>query len=191
MRFSKAIKLLLKVMLVVVWLIIGWNIAIFGWLVCQGPDNTYILDSNYVLWNWPGALMRLEPVRLDNEDTIDYINVLARSVSVTRIAVLDTFIVGKAGDAWFAVNRKTHRVWYPYSSPEALKSASGVTFSASQLRASRPWSRLVISPYTKVVLPLIALLVVVPVVGFRWTGRILRMPFKYVPAAMKKRRQAH
>ncbi|MHC4602777.1 MAG: hypothetical protein ACYS6W_05535 [Planctomycetota bacterium] len=108
---------------------------------------------------------------------VEYIDPL-KDYDVNAIAVLDKFIIGRASNGWFAINRETHKVLYPYESKEKLKSEAMVIFSDSDLTTSRPWSRMVIHLRTKVALPLIALLFSVPLIGFRRTGRVLKFPFK-------------
>ena len=159
----------------------------FAWLVCQGPDSTFILDSNYQLWKWPGSLMRLKPTYWDDIKTmgVEYIDPL-KDYDVNAFAVLDKFIVGKARKGWFAINRETHKVWYPYTSQEQLKSAAGVVFSDSHLTTTLPWSRMVVHLRTKIALPLIWLFFAVALIGFRRTGRGIKFACKWAQKLVKK-----
>ncbi len=180
-------KLIITVVFKMVWLGIWLLVSDFAFLVCQSPDPTYILDSNYQLWNWPGTLIRLKPADWEDDPiAIRYVNPLDVRRDIKAFAVLEKFIVGRTSDGWFAINKETHEIWYPHKSQEALRVASGVTFYDPQLTTSRPWSRMVIHLHTKVALPLIALLFSVPLIGFRRTGRILKFPFKWVHGLIKK-----
>lgn len=186
MKFSKLIiTFILKTFCLIIWLVVSG----FAFIVCQAPDTTYILDPNYQLWKWPGKLIRLEPVYWDdnNDVGVRYIHPLGfRSSDAKVFAVLDKFIVGVTSEGWFAINRDTHEVWYPHKSQEDLKEASGVAFSESELKTSRPLARMVIYLRTKVVLPLIALFFIICLVGIRRIGRLVVSPFNYVCRALKK-----
>ena len=177
-------RLIIKMVLVVVWLMT----SAFAFLVCQGPDGTYILDSNYQLWKWPGAIIRLKPVYYwsdKDDESIEYVNPLKhhKHGRVNAFAVLDEFIIGKAPEKWFAINRKTHAVWYPYKSQQELESATGIVFSDLKLTTSLPWSRMVIYSSTKVTQLLIALFFGVCLIGIR---RIRGLIFKYSCGVRKK-----
>jgi len=186
MPFAGVAIKMVKVVLLVLWLIIWLNVSVFAWLVCQGPDEGYRIDSDYVLWNWPGTLIRLKPGRYNNEQIIEYVDVLQSPRKVIALGVVGDFVVGKTTDGWFAVNRENHRVWHPYSSQAELKAVVGLEFSDSEVKPSRPWSRLIISSHTKIVFPLIILLFGIPLIGLRRLGRILKLPFKRGWRAKKK-----
>ncbi len=175
MRF---VRIIFKVMVKMFWLFAWLIVCGFALLVCEGPEQMYILDPNYQLWRWPGTLIRLEPPPT-GEIGFEYINVLETDSRINAFAVLDEFVVGKTTDGWFAVNRETHRVWYPYPLQEALESACGVVFSDLQLTTSWPWSRVIISSHTKVILPLITLLFCTPLIGFRRIRRSFNFLIKW------------
>jgi len=184
MRFTKiAFTVSYKALLLFVCLFVSG----FAWLVCQAPDSTFILDSDYVLWHWPGRLMRLKPTYWDDIKVmgVEYIDPL-RDYDVNSFAVIDEFIVGRARRGWFAINRQTHEVWYPYESQEELKSAANVVFSDSDLTTTLPWSRMVIHLRTKIALPSIWLFFAIALIGFRRSGRSIKFLCKPVQKLVKK-----
>ena len=184
----KVAKLIVTLIFKALCLVICIAVSGFALIVCQAPDTTYILDSNYQLWNWPGTLIRLVPVHWnDNNDVgVRYINPLDVRSDVKVFAVLEKFIVGVTSEGWFSINRETHEVWYPYKSQGDLKEASGVAFSESELKNSRPLTRMVIHLRTKVMLILIALFFSIPLIGFKRIWRTLKFPFKPAEKAIKK-----
>lgn len=176
-------KLTASLIYKVVWLFFLLIVSIFTLLVCEGPDRTYILDSNYRLWNWPGTLIRIKTRYEDDTHNfgVEYICPLGSASEVNAFALFDEFIVGRTTDNdWFALNRKTYKVWYPYKSQQKLRLDAGVEFSNSDLRTSRPWNLMIVHLRTKIILPLIALFFIIALVGFKRTGRILKFPFKGV-----------
>lgn len=158
-------------------------IAVSGlaWIVCQGVTQVYNLDSNYFLEGWPGWIVKLDRLNKTRTYVLDF------ESAVGKFAVLDNFIIGKTYmGRWFAINRKTHKVWYPYESKKELESTAGVTFSDSQLITSFPWSRLVVHLRTTIALPLIWLFFATALIGFRRTGRGIKLACKWAQKLVKK-----
>jgi hypothetical protein len=169
-------KGIMKLVYVCLWMVV----SAFAWILCQGLDQPYRLDSNYYLAGWPGWVVKLDRTNKTRTYVLDF------ESEVEGFAVLDKFVIGKTYKGrWFAINRNTHEVWFPYSSQDTLKAASGVVFSDSQLMTSRPWSRLYVAPRTTVALSIIALFFGVCLIGIRRTGRTVKSAFKWERGLIK------
>ena len=180
------IKLLKKITViycVILWIYLWFLLISLGSLFARGPDAHFILDENYQLWDWPGTLIRVEIVEFENKPEKDYEGVLEPHGLVDAFAVLDKFIMGKTvGSEWFAVDRQTHKVWYPYSSKEELQREADVSFSDSVLITSFPRSYVHVPRLGKILVLVIhtffavtlAVFLLCALIGFRRVGRGLK-----------------
>jgi hypothetical protein len=155
-------KGIMKLVYVCLWMVV----SAFAWILCQGLDQNYRLDSNYYLAGWPGWVIKLDRTNKTRTYVLDF------ESAVEGFAVLDDFVIGKTYKGrWFAINRNTHEVWFPHVSAENLKAASGALFSHSQLTTSRPWPRMIIHTRTKIVLLLILCFFSIALIGVSKTKR--------------------
>ncbi|MHC4735415.1 MAG: hypothetical protein ACYTDW_13295, partial [Planctomycetota bacterium] len=106
---------------------------------------------------------------------------------VTAIYVDSIWIFGKTSIHWFAINKQTHKVYYPYKSHEALCAAIGFSFSPSNLITRRPLSYEKIWPHTKRFVAIIITIALIALIGFRRIGRIMMFPFEPAEKAMQKK----
>ena len=89
-------------------------------------------------------------------------------------------------DEALAINKKTHEVYYPYKSHKELCDAIGFSFPTDKLITKRPRSYEEIWPHTKHFVWIMIILVIIPLIGFRRTGRIIKFPFKQAEKLIKK-----
>ena len=177
----KLLKKITVVYCVILWIYLWFLLISLGSLFARGPDAHFILDDNYEIWDWPGLLFRIEVI--ENKTHPEMSVVLNRSARIDTLAVLDKFIIGKTvNDNWFAVDRQTHKLWYPHSSKEELQREADVSFPDSALITSFPRTYLHVPRLGKILVLVIhtffAVILVVfllcALIGFRRIGRGLK-----------------
>lgn len=162
---------------IALWLFVSF----IGFMLSAGPqDPPFVLDENYEMWRWPGLIVRVEIV---GEDRM-FSDPIGSAARTNAFAVLDKFIVGKTLEGkWFAIDRKTHKTWFPYSSKEELEQAANVSFSESILITSFPRSYLYIHPLVPFGKGLVVIaniffpsVLILYLIGFRRIGKIFEVP---------------
>lgn len=146
--------------------------------LAQGPDRVYGLGNGYEIVCWPGPIIRWN---VDENVPVEqhyYEKII--EAPVTAFYVDSTWIAGQTTVRWFAINKETGEVYYPYKSHEELCTATGFTFSPDKLITKRPRSYEVIwAPANRVrAVAIISILAIIPLIGFRRFGRIIAVVFK-------------
>jgi hypothetical protein len=155
-------------------------ISVIIFFVCQGPEPHFKLDDNYQLWRWPGQIAYVNPP--EGHDLL----VFEGDARVNAVVVLNDFIIGRIDDKWFAINRKTQEVFYPYSSKQALEFKTGVKFSELDLITSMPWSYMIVYSWTKKALAVNAAILVTILIGILYFVRAKRISYKNIPKVSEK-----
>ena len=144
---SNTLKIILKLSVYIIAITI---LFLFILLVqAVGPEPRFILDENYTMIQFPGYLMRKNPTNDKEPYTLGVLdaymlkkkNDLEGGRRICAFLVIDDFIVGNTCNSrgWFAINRKNHKIWYPYESLKKLQESIGVNFSEDTLIKSFPF----------------------------------------------------
>lgn len=135
---SDKMRSLLTAICIRVALLCLWTFGLAAvYMLIQGADPYFPLDENYTMAGYPGLIFRTKS--LSDENVPPYVEFSGNS-SIIAIAVLDNFIVGRTKSSeWFAIDRHTHKVWFPYSSQQQLQAAIHVEVPDSRLYTSFPW----------------------------------------------------
>ncbi|MHC4110690.1 MAG: hypothetical protein ACYSUY_06430 [Planctomycetota bacterium] len=181
----KTKKLIFEFLRIIVVLTIWFILVYIGFNLAQGTEPTFDLGNDYQITRWPGPLYRSN---IGKNVPVEQ-KYLEKPIEerVTAIYVDSIWIFGKTSIHWFAINKQTHKVYYPYKSHEALCAAIGFSFSPSNLITRRPGSYEKIWPHTKRFVSIMIMLTIIPLIGFRRTGRIIKFPFKQVEKAITKK----
>ncbi len=172
----KTKKLIVEFLRIIVVLTLWLFLLYIGFNIAQGPDRLYDLGNGYKIIRWPGPIDRWNigenvPVEKRYHDKII-------EEDVTAFYVDPNWIVGKTYIHWFAINKQTHKVYYPYKSHEELCAAIGFSFSPNKLVRSYPLLYEVIWTPAKRVVIIISIFAIIALIGFRRTGRVIMLPFK-------------
>jgi len=98
------------------------------------------MGDGYEIW-WPGYLVRLKPGTDSGFDRIIH------PEEIQEFAIEEAWIIGKTARGWFAVNKSTHDVFYPYLEQEELQGVTGVDASSLDF-TSDPSPYLIVYPRT-------------------------------------------
>lgn len=155
----RKMKLVFKIFLtvcVLLFLLILYNISI---VVIQGQAAVYQIDSNYLLIEadgihpqrgFPGTIVKKENVngKMIHKYVLDEPFAFASSYLIT-----DSYIVGQTNTGlWYAIDRTTHKTWYPYTTRDELQKVIGIKFSVSDLLSEMSESQKVIHGRVKVII---------------------------------------
>lgn len=180
----KTKKIIFEFLRILVVLTIWFILVYIGFNFAQGTEPIFDLGNDYKIIRWPGPISRSnmgENVPVEQR----YLEKIIEE-RVTAIYVDSTWILGKASIHWFAINKQTHKVYYPHKSHESLCAAIGFSFSPNNLITRRPLSYEKIWPHTKRVVAIISTIALIALIGFRRIGRIMTFPFKPAEKAIKK-----
>ena len=180
----KTKKLFFEFLRIIVVLTIWFILVYIGFNFAQGTEPIFDLGNDYKIIRWPGPIRRSN---IDKNVPVEQAY-LEKPIEerVTAIYVDSTWIFGKTSIHWFAINKQTHKVYYPYRSHEALCAAIGFSFSPNNLITRRPLSYEKIWPHTKRSVLFITIFMVIPLIGFRRIGRIIKFPLKQLEKAITK-----
>lgn len=172
---EKAKSFVSEVLRIIVVLAIWFVLVYVGFKFAQGPDSVYGLGNGYEIVRWPGPIVRWN---LDENVPMEqrYCEKII-AAPVTAFYVDSTWIAGQTTVRWFAINKETGEVYYPYKSHEELCTATGFTFSPDELVTKRPSSYEVIGAPAKRTVATISILAIIPLIGFRRFGRIIAVLF--------------
>jgi len=181
MKTKKLIYEFLRIILVLtIWLILVY----IGFIFSQGLEPTYVLGNGYEIFSWPGYINRwIEDANVPLE--MGYYKKVIEE-RITAFYVDSIWIIAKTHINWLAINKNTHEVYYPYKSHKELCAAIGFSFSPDNLITRRPLSYEIIWPHTKRFVWIMIILLIIPLIGFRRTGRIIKFPFKQAEKIIKK-----
>ena len=108
--------------------------VIFG--IAGKDGGMYVLDDNYRIFGWPGRLVKRF------EETPSFTAVKEIKSDIDAFAVLDGYILCKAGDAWYAIDRQKHTI-SQFADYERMKdSLEHGRFVKIHLTRSKPWLRM-------------------------------------------------
>lgn len=108
------------------------HIIIFAFPTFDG--GTYILDDNYHIGGWPGRIWK------NYENTGSFTLVTQIESDIEKFSVIDVYVLLKAGNEWYAINRQDHII-SQFESLENLKDTLKLQRNI-HFTTSRPWSRL-------------------------------------------------
>lgn len=173
----KTKKLIVEFLRIIVVLTIWLFLLYIGFNLAQGPDRLYDLGNGYKIIRWPGPIDRWNidenvPVEKRYHEKIIDEDVIAFYVD-------PNWIIGSTRRQWFGINKKTHKVYYPYKSHEELCAAIGFSFSPDELITGYPLLYEVIWPPAKRVVAIISVVAIIALIGFRRIARIIMLPFEY------------
>ncbi|NIT55186.1 MAG: hypothetical protein GWN00_02730 [Aliifodinibius sp.] len=180
----KTKKLIFEFFRIILVLTIWFVIVYIGFNLAQGPDRSFDLGNGYEIIRWPGSINRWN-VDANIPTGMGYYKKVIEE-RVTAFYVDSTWIVAKTYIHWFAINKQTHEVYYPYKSHEELCATIGFSFSPDKLITSYPHFYEKIWPHTKRFISVMIVLAIVPLIGFRRTGKIIKSLFKQVEKVIKK-----
>ena len=97
----------------------------------QGPDRVLDAGHDYVVGDLPGHLYYWPPGK--SHSMIGLFD-----EKIEGFLIVDTWIVGKTKNDWFAVEKKGHQIYYPLPSEKEVKKITGLDFSSSELMTRFP-----------------------------------------------------
>ena len=120
------------------WAFIAYVVIVFYQIA---PDAHFYVNDRYMIWNWPGILVKREQTPDGSWDYTDAppLTYAGHDDLITRVGTVDGYVVGVAERGWFAINRASGEIYYPYENSHALTAISGVSFDESRVSASFPW----------------------------------------------------
>ena len=83
--------------------------------VAQGPDLVCGIGDGYEIYGWPGYLVYTPPTDV-NDDNFERLI----SDPITEIAINSSWVVGKTNIGWFAVDKSSRAVHYPFKERDEL-----------------------------------------------------------------------
>jgi hypothetical protein len=92
---------------------LGYVLLIITYHISQGPDRCLNLGDYYAIGHFPGHLYYWLPGKPRN-----LIGLVDEPVE--GLLVKDNWIVGKTRSYWFAIDKKSHRIYYPLSSEKEV-----------------------------------------------------------------------
>jgi hypothetical protein len=179
MKNKRVVLELLRVSVVLVVLLV---LTYLGFNIAQGPDRTYELGNDYYMIRWPGPIERFAfwPEEGQSEKIRYPHKVIDEDVSV--FCLEPGWIAGKTYKGWFAINKETHRVYYPYKSLAELGKITGFVFREDALIKRYPIEYEVIHVPAKKFLTVMISLGIIATIGFRRSLRVLQA----VPKLLRK-----
>lgn len=172
----QAKKIVLEVLRIIVVLVTWFVLVLFSYVLAQGPEPAYDLGNGYKMIRWPGPIDRWN---FDEDVPIEkmYQEKMIGDDKAEAFYVNTNWIVGRTRKGWFAINKQTHKVYYPYQSHSELCAVTGFDFSPDDLIKRYPIEYEIIWPHTKRLVSIICILMIIPLIGFRRCGRILMRLF--------------
>ena len=143
-----------------------------------GPDVSFKLDDNHYLMGWPGFFVQYKPD--GSSDVVMFKDADGKEFCPSFIniyAVSDKYIVAKAKEGWFAVNRATLQSWGCYETIDELENKVGEKFGALELVEEFSRSNIFVPPSIWIAMGFISLVFI----GF--TIGVL-----FLPAVFKKKK---
>ncbi|MBN1471974.1 MAG: hypothetical protein JW925_09345 [Syntrophaceae bacterium] len=116
----------------IIWFCI--HSVIFG--IAGKDGGMYVLDDNYRIFGWPGGLVKRF------EDTPSFTAVNEIKSDIDAFAVLDGYILCKAGDAWYAIDRQKHTISQFADYEQMNDFLEHGRFVKIHLTRSKPWLRM-------------------------------------------------
>ena len=168
-------KKVIEILRIIVVLIIWYVLLYFGYNLAQGPDRAFDLGNGYKMFHWPGFIDRWNFDEDIPPEDIYYEKIVEEEIN--SFFVNPVWIVGKTEKGWFAINKHTHDVYYPYKSHNELCAVTGFSFSQNNLITYYPLSYEILSTDTKVIVTIISILGIIATIGFSRCGRILTKLF--------------
>jgi hypothetical protein len=178
----KAKRFVLEFLRVVVVLAIFFVLAFAGFNFAQGPEGMYDVGNGYKIIGWPGPIDRwnIGPGECQVDEVPYHDKVIEENVSAFYVD--DVWVAGRTRKGWFAINKDSGQVHYPYESKEELARVSGFSLAEKKLIARYPFEYEVIHAPAKKFLAVMIPLGIVAVIGFRRSLRI----FQAIPKALSR-----
>ena len=157
-----------------------WSfVSLVSFRVVNGPDPGFDLGGNYEMCFWPGFIIHWQSREEGEYEDVIY------PERVTAISVDSDWIVGKTDKGFFAICKKSDEVFYPYKTYDQLQSACCLSISINNLTTTFP-SQYEKLDYTclpsilSVTIPAALFSMVVVIIGFERSGRLLVFPFVWL-----------
>ncbi|UCG49797.1 MAG: hypothetical protein JSU94_08435 [Phycisphaerales bacterium] len=142
MRAFRTLPLIVRVCIGIGTTLLLWKpIVSVIFAFAQGPDSRFDLGGGYELWGPPPRHIIYWPPAADREK-VGFERVVESAVR--EFAIVPPWIIGRAENGWFAINRQTHEADYPLSK-EQVQEAIGLALASVKLETD-PMPYLIVSP---------------------------------------------
>jgi len=170
----------------IAWIILKLLIIIMAWCfvsympfaVVNYLAMTYDLGNDYEMCGWLKCIIHWQ-----SREEGEYEDVIP--ITIEAFNVNDDWIVGKTRKGFFAISKKSHEVFYPYNTYDQLQSVCNVNISINEDITPDPSQYLIVDytclrPILLTTTPPALVLMVLAIIGFRRSGRLLLFPFTWL-----------
>jgi hypothetical protein len=142
MRPKKLLMLTLRLVIGAGIVLLIWKplVGIPFWLM-QGTDARCDLGGNYEMWGPPPWVIIYWP-SIEKKDEYGFERVIDDSVNES--ALVGPWIIGNTPKGWFAINKESHKVYYPLSK-DKLQATTGLDLSSVKMETD-PMPYLIVRP---------------------------------------------
>jgi len=166
-----------KIIIICFLALLGYTSIKFFYYAAQGPDVSFQLDPNHQLMNWPGFLIQYNDKIGDYDLLIVHDSHLGESIpkKIDKFVISEEYIVAKAKEGWFVVDRDSLQAWGYYNSINDLENKIGKEFSHLDFVEEIPWEYLIRPNYFWVTMSIISAIFVGLILLIALWSRVVRM----------------